>query len=154
MRRVRTAGNIVQKERLVGRGRVQIVHVPYGVISHISREVVTRLADPWKHLGRIAKEVRRPLVAFTAHETVKVLEAHTDRPLVERPSDAVLKARRIVVLAEPRSGVTVVPQDRADGRVVRSDDGVIARITRGQLTNHAEAHRMMISPGDESGARG
>jgi hypothetical protein len=31
-------------------------------------------------------EVRRPLVGLAAHESVEILEAHADRPLIERPA--------------------------------------------------------------------
>ena len=72
------------------------------------------LADPRKDLGVIAEQVGRPLVGLAAHEAVEVLEAHADRPLVERPGHAVLIGRRVVILAEPRRGVAVVLEDLAD----------------------------------------
>src|SRR5208282_93224 len=111
-------------------------------------------ADPRKYLGRIAKEVGRPLIGLAAHEPVEILEAHADRPLVERPGHAVLKAGGVMFFAKPRGGVTVVPQDRADGSVLRPDDGVIARITSGQLADYPKTHRVMIAPRDESCPRG
>src|SRR5208282_611353 len=147
-------GHVVDKERLVGRGCVQIAYVLDGVVRYIGGEVVIGLTDPWKDLGRIPKEVGCPLVGLASHEPIEILEAHADRPLVERPCDAVLKAWRIVILAKPRGGVTVVSQDRADSGVVRPYDGIIARITGGQLADHAKSHRVMIAPCDESGARG
>ena len=54
-----------------------------------------------------------------------------------------------MVLAEPRGGVAVALEDRADRRVVRTDDRVVARETRRQLGDHAEAHRVMVAAGDQ-----
>ena len=34
-----------------------------------------------------------------------------------------------------------------------SDDGIVARIAGGQFADHAEAHRVMVAPGDERGTR-
>src|SRR5208282_6688055 len=118
------------------------------------REVVSGLTDPRKHRRRIAKEVGRPLIGLASHEPVEILEAHADRPLVERPSRAVVIGGRVVLLAKPRGRITVVPQDRADGSVLRPDDGVIARITSGQLADYPKTHRVMIAPRDESCPRG
>ena len=59
-----------------------------------------------------------------------------------------------MVLAEPRRGIAVVLEDRADGRVVRTDDRVIAREARRQLGDHAEAHRVVVAAGDQRRARG
>ena len=59
-----------------------------------------------------------------------------------------------MVLAEPRRGIAIVPEDFADGGVVRPDDGIIARIAGGHFADHAEAHRMMVAAGDQRGARG
>src|SRR5271165_2247948 len=147
-------GYIVEKERLVGRGCVQFAHVLDGVVRHIGGEVVIGLTDPWKDLGRIPKEIGRPLVGLASHKPIEILEAHADRPLVERPRDAVLKAWRVVILAKPRGGVTVVSQDSADSGAVRPYDGIIARITSGQLADHTKSHRVMIAPRDESSPRG
>src|SRR5208283_3998395 len=100
------------------------------LVRHVGCEVVSGLADPREYLGVIPEQVRRPLVGLAAQEAVEVIEAHPRRPLIEGPRRAVLKARRVVVLAEPRRGVAVAFEDRADGRIVRTDDGVIARETR------------------------
>ena len=43
MRRMGAAGHVVDEERLVGRGRVQAVHVVDGVVRHIGDEVVAGL---------------------------------------------------------------------------------------------------------------
>jgi hypothetical protein len=53
----------------------------------------------------VTEQVRLPLAGVAAAESVEILEPHADRPLVEGPSLARRKGRRIMVLAEPRSGV-------------------------------------------------
>jgi len=146
---VASAGHVVNEERLVGGLGVELSHVLDRLVRHVGGEVVAGLSDPWKDLGVIAEQIRRPLIGLAAHEAVKVLEAHPRRPLIEGARLAVLEGRRVVVLAEPRRGKAIVPEDRADGRVLRTDDGVIARVTGGQLANHAEAHRVVVAAGDE-----
>ncbi|SPF33793.1 hypothetical protein SBDP1_1160025 [Syntrophobacter sp. SbD1] len=152
--RVASARNVIDEEWLVGRSGVQSPNMIDRLVCQISGEVVTGLADPWIHLGLIAKKVGRPLVGLAAQEAVEILKAHADRPLVEGARQTVLEARRVVVFAEPRGGIAVVSENRADGRILRSDVRVIARETGGQLRDHAEAHRVVVAPGDQRGARG
>ncbi len=64
-------------------------------------------------LRGVAEQIGLPLVGIAADEAVEILEAHTGRPLVERPGLAGGEGRRVVILAEPRGGVTVVEQDAA-----------------------------------------
>src|SRR6185369_17258124 len=108
---MRAARHVVDEERLVRRGCVQSVHVVDGIIRHVSNEVIVLLADPWKYLGRVAKQVGCPLVGLAAHESVEVLEAHADRPLVEWSGRAVQIGGGVVVLAKPRRGVSVVAEN-------------------------------------------
>src|SRR5260370_39887130 len=97
----------------------------------------------------IAEQVGRPLVGLTTHEAIEILEAHPRRPLVEGAGRAaVLKARSVVVLAEPRGGKTVLLEDFPDGGVLRPDDGIIAGGTSSQLTDYAEAEREMVKAGN------
>ena len=42
------------------------------------------------------------------------------------PTSAACEGRRVVILAEPRGGVAVVPQDCADRRLVPGDNAVVA----------------------------
>src|SRR5262245_54453853 len=44
MRRMSSAGHIVNKERLVGRGRTKLLYMVNCVVGHIGDEIVTRLA--------------------------------------------------------------------------------------------------------------
>ena len=131
MRRVRAAGDVVDEERLLRRQRVDPVHVGDRLVGHRGGEVIRRVADEGIDVRRVADEVRRlPLIGVAAHEAVEVLEAHADRPLVERAVRACLEGRRVVVLAEPRRPVAVVLQDPADRRLVLGDDAVVARVAR------------------------
>ena len=100
-RRVRATGHVIDEERLFRCGSVQAAHVIDSIIRHVGDEVVAGLADPWKYLARVAKQVGRPLVCLAAHEPVEVIETHADRPLVEWSGRAVLKGGNVVVLAEP-----------------------------------------------------
>ena len=153
MRRMRAAGDVIEEERLVRRGGIQPLHVPDRLVRHVGGQVVIRLPDPRIDLGMIAEEIGRPLVGFAAHEPIEVLEAHPAGPLIERAGQAVLIGRRVVVLAEPRGRVAVVPENRADGGLVLGDDAVVARISRGHFGDHAEAHRVVVAAGDERRAR-
>ena len=153
VRRVRAAGGVIHEEGLIGRGGVQSLDVSYRVVRHAGDEVVAGVLDPRKDLRVIAEEPRPPLVGLAAHEAVEILEAHAARPLIERTHQAVFVARRVVVLAEPGRRVAVLLHDLADGRVVASDDGVVSRIARGLLGNHAESHGVMVASGEQRRSR-
>ena len=153
VRRVTSSGHVVDEERLVGRRGLERLHVLDGLIGHVRGEVVVGLVDPREDLVVISEQVGRPLVGLAAQEAVEIVEAHSRRPLVEGSRDAVLEARRVVVLAEPRRGIAVTLQDRTDGRILGADERVIARIARRELRDHTEAHRMVVAAGDERRAR-
>ena len=97
---------------------------------------------------RIAEQVGLPLAGVAADKAVEILEAHAVGPLIERSGLAVLEERRVVVLAEPRGRVAVVPQDGADGALFDGDDRVVTREPRRYFTYHPETHRMMVAAGD------
>ncbi len=71
----------------------------------------------------------------------------------KRPGLAVREERRVVILAEPRGRVAVVPQDRADRALLDRDDRVVAGEAGRDLADHAEAHRVVVAPGDQRRAR-
>ncbi len=100
------------------------LRMPYG-----RGQVPFRIADVGIDRRGVAEEVRLPLASVSADEAVEVLEAHADRPLVERPVLARLEHRRVVVLAEPRCPIAVVLEDPADGCLVASDDRDRAVVT-------------------------
>ena len=69
-----------------------------------------------------------PLIGLTAHEPIEILKAHPAGPLVKGSGQAVEIGRRVMILAEPGSGVAVVLQDRADGGFVLVMMRIVARI--------------------------
>src|SRR5262249_10364622 len=68
---------------------------------------------------------------------------------VKRSGRTQLIAGRVVVLADPRRGEAILPQDRADGGTLRPDDGVISRVSGGHFGDHAEAYRVMVAARDQ-----
>jgi hypothetical protein len=149
-----TPRHIVDKERIVGCGCIQIPHMFNRLIGQVGCQIVTRIIYKRKDLRVIAEKVWRPLIGLTAHESIEILEAHTRGPLVERSGNTVLKVWCIVVLAKPGSGITIVLKNGTDAGIVQSDDRIITRITGGQFANHPTANRMMISTGYQSSPGG
>ena len=127
MRRVGAARHVVDEERLVGRDLLELLHVLDRLVGHGRGQVPARIALERIDRRRVAEQVRLPLAGVAADEAVEVLEAHADRPLVERPGLGRLIERRVVILAEPRGRVAVLLQDGADGAVLLPDDRVVAR---------------------------
>ena len=150
VRRMRPARRVVDEERLLGRQRVQLLHVADRLVRHGGDQVEALLGLVRIDLRRVAEEVaRRPLARVAAHEAVEIVEAHAGRPLVERPRHGDLEARRVVVLAEPGGVVAVVAQDGGDRRLVLGDDAVIAGEARRLLGDHAEAGGVVVAPGHQ-----
>src|ERR1700720_2682267 len=102
----------------------------------------------------ILEKIGLPLVGFTAHEPVEVLETHPARPLVIRSSQAVDISRSIMVLAKPRGGVTVLLQDLADGGAILCDNRIITWIACGLFRDHTKARGVVIAAGNQRRARG
>src|SRR5262249_47428890 len=102
MWRVRRAGDVVDEPRLIRTERVDTTQVRDGVVGLPGDQVPARVADVRGDRRGVAKEIRLPLVRVATDEAVEVLEAHADRPLIERSVLARLEGRRIVILAEPR----------------------------------------------------
>src|SRR5216684_7648340 len=135
---MRAAGHVIDEERLVWRGCVQIPHVPNSVVRQVSGEVVAGMSDPRVDLRMITEQIRLPLIGLPAQVAVEILKAHTRRPLIEGPGGAaVLKTGCVMVLPKPRRSVAVLFQDLADSGALRTDDGVIARVAGGQFADDA-----------------
>ena len=113
--------------------------------SSSSDEVPARLALERINLRGVAEEVRLPLVGIATDEAVEIFEAHAGRPLVEGPDLARGERRRVVVLTEPRRGITIIQQDPADRGLVLGNDAVIAGEAGRLLGDHAEAGRVMVA---------
>ncbi len=153
VRGVRAARHVIDEERLVGRDLLQLLHVMDRLVGHGRGQVPARIALEREDGRRVAEQVRLPLAGVAADEAVEVLEAHAVRPLLEGSGRGRLIEGRVVILAEPRGRVPVVPQDGADGAVLLPDDRVVARESRRDLAHHAEAGDMVIAPGDQRRAR-
>ena len=153
VRRVDGAGHVVDEERLLRVDRGDALHVLDRIVGHRRDQVPARLAEVGVDRRGVAEQVRLPLVGVAADEAVEVVEAHAGRPLVERPGLARLELRRVVVLAEPGRPVAVVLEDLADRRLVPGHDAVVAGIAGRLLGDDAEAHRVMVAPGDQRRAR-
>ena len=121
MRRVGAAGHVIDKERLVGRDLLELLHVLDGLIGHGRLQVPAGIALEGVDGRRVAEQVRLPLAGVAADEPVEIVEAHTVGPLIERPGLARLIRGRVVVLTEPRGRVPVLLQDGADGALLNRD---------------------------------
>jgi hypothetical protein len=66
--------------------------------------------------------------------------------MVEGAGHPVLKRRRVVILAEPRSGIAIVLKDPAHGRVLRPDDRIVARKTCCELGNDPKPTEWWLRP--------
>src|SRR5262245_34475340 len=101
MRRVRTAGHVIEKERLVWCGCVQFFYVLDSFIRQIGGQVVAGTSNPRGNGGVVSEQKGLPLVGLAAHEPVEVLKPHSARPLVERSGQAVEIGRGVMVFAKP-----------------------------------------------------
>ena len=153
MRRMGSAGHVIEEERLVGIGLVDAVHPIDSVVGHRGNQVpfTRRLACERIDLRGVAEQVRPPLVGIAADETVEIIETHAVRPLGERPGLAGLVGRGVVILAEPRRRIAIVAQDAAYGGIVHADDTVVAGVAGGLFGYHAETDRVVIAPGEGCG---
>ena len=149
MRRMRAARDVIDEERLVGRDLLQLLHVLDRLVGHRRGQVPAGIALEGVDGRRVAEQVRLPLAGVAADEAVEILEAHPDRPLIERPGLARLVGRRVVVLAEPRGRVAVVLQDRADRAVFLADDRVVPGKPRRDFAHDPEAGHVMVASGDQ-----
>ena len=153
VRRVRGAGHVIDEEGLLRRQRLRLSHVLDRLVGHRRLHVPAGIALEGEDRRRVAEQVRLPLAGVAADKAVEVLETHAVRPLPERPGLAVREERRVVILAEPRGRVAVVPQDGADGALLDRDDRVVTGEAGRDLADHAEAHRVVVAPGNQRRAR-
>ena len=153
MRRMRAARHIINEERFVGRDLLELFHVLDCIVSHRRGQIPTGL--PLKRIDgrRVAEQVRLPLAGVAADEPVEILEAHPDRPLMERPGLARLIERRVVILAEPRGRVPVFLKNLTNRSAISLDDRVVTRESRRRFAYHAKSGHVMVASGDQRRAR-
>ncbi len=106
------------------------------------------IADVRIYSRSVAEQVWLPLAGVTADEAIKVLEAHSDRPLIERTGLTRAPVRNIMIFAEPRRAVAIVQKNPANARTVLADDAVVSREARRHFGDHTEAHRVVITAGE------
>ena len=152
VRRVRGAGRHVEEVRLVGGDRPRPPQPGDRLVHQVRRQDVVRIGRP-RHELVILVQRRLPLIHVAAHEAVEVVEAQPARPAIERPDLARLPVGRVVVLAEPRGGVAVLPQHLGDRADVLADDAGVAVVAGGGLGDHAVAGRVVIASGEQRGPR-
>src|SRR5262249_62077397 len=111
MRRVRGARDVVAEEFFVWIDLILLRQITDRFVGHAGDKVPTGMTLEWVDLGGVAKQIRLPLVGVGADGSLEVIEAHPERPLVERADSAGGVARRGMILAEPRSGITVVAKN-------------------------------------------
>src|SRR5947209_200798 len=97
----------------------------------------------------VPEEVRCPLVRFPAHETIKVLEPLTGRPLIIGSCHTILKAWCIMILTKPGSGVSISLKYISNTGIIQTDDGIIPGITSRQFADHTATDGMMVTPRDQ-----
>src|SRR5208282_6383165 len=102
VRRVRAARHIVDKERLVWIHGLEALHVLDGVIGHCRGQVPAGVPYIRIDFRSVAEEVGLPLIGVAADESIEIVEAHANRPLIKWTRLARRERRSVVVLAEPR----------------------------------------------------
>src|SRR5262245_62448677 len=93
---------------------------------------------------RVLEQNRIVLVGLATDEAVEVVEAQSLRPTVEGTGDAALPVGRVVVLAEPRCGVTVVLQDRPDGGRTAGNHVVVDGVGRSTFSAESNPRGVVV----------
>jgi hypothetical protein len=94
MRRMGGTRHVIDKEGLVGRNLLELLHVLDGLVGHGRLQVPAGIALEGIDCRRIAKQVRLPLAGIAADKAVEIIEAHAIGPLIERPGLARLALSR------------------------------------------------------------
>src|SRR5204862_3280741 len=102
---------------------------------------------------RVAEKVRLPLAGVAADKPIEIIEAHADRPLVERPSLARLIEWRVVVLTEPRGRVAVLLQNLTNRSAIPLNDRVVTRESRRRFAHDAKSGHVMVAARNQRRAR-
>src|SRR5215475_12578177 len=84
------------------------------LIGEIDVQNVVGVAEIRLDRRRVFIQRWMPLVAVAAEESIKMLEAETSRPQVERTRLARHPVRYIVHLAKPRRVVAILPEHSSD----------------------------------------
>ena len=153
VRGVAAPGGEVDAERLAGVLPPDPVQPLDGLIGHGIGQVVRvflvvetrRGADDLLVFGQAGV----PLPRIPAQEAVEVVKSPAVRPPPERPGRALLAVGGQVPLAERRGAVPVLRQDPRPRRAITRNRRRVTGEPAGELTNRAEADRMVIPAGQQ-----
>src|SRR5262245_14875665 len=154
MRRMRGSGGEIREEWSPGRDRLLLANPANALIREVARELVA-VFRPLRRLDRIRVANQRwiKLIGLTGDEAVEIVEALIGRPVPARTGGARLIVRHVVVLAEPRAGVSSLLQQLGDRRAALRNDSAIARIPGRHFLNDAGCDRVMVASGQKRCAR-
>ena len=93
MRRMGGARHVIDEPRLAGSDLLELLDVLDGLIGHRRLQVPAGIALEGVDGRRVAEQVRLPLAGVAADEAIEIIEAHSVRPLIERPGLARLDKR-------------------------------------------------------------
>ena len=133
-------------------GLLLVADIGDGAVDQILGEVVALALRRIDELVVLHQE-RRPLVGLAAEVAVIFLEAHAERPAVERAGGGIGGVGRQVPLAEGEGVVAVLLQDLGDGGGALGDAAETRREAGGAFANRGEADRMVIAACEKRGAR-
>ena len=125
------------------------------LLRQILAEVVALLGGAGRiDVTVVPDQFRAPMVGIAAQESVRVLEALTERPVPERPRSRSLVARGEVPLTNLERGIALGTKNLGEGPGLGWDPGRIAREVHRQVGQHAHPNAMVVATADQAGPRG
>ena len=150
--RVRAAGRVVDEPRLVGLLRAHAVQPLDRLVGHrVGQVEALLLRRPDRRL--VLRDHRVVLARLAAQEAPEVVEPEPVGPAVERARRTLLMVRRQMPLAERRRAVAVLLQHPRKRRRVLREERRVAREARRELTDRAEADRVVVAARQQRRAR-
>jgi hypothetical protein len=126
-----------------------------GLVHQVGRQVVAAGVSAGRiDMGVVAHQLGRVLVGLGVHEAVEAVEATAQRPAVEGAGRAALRQRRDMPLAHHVVAEAVRPQHLGQRAGLARDLAAVAGVAAVEVGQAAHAHRMMVAPGEQRGARG
>jgi hypothetical protein len=150
VRRMRRTRSEVHKERLVRHQRLLLADPADRLVGHVHGEVVALLGRRLRlHRGGALVDRRVVLVRLPTDEAVEVLKPRARRPRIKRAHGAALPDRHLMALTELRRRIAIQPQRLRQRSARVRPDRAVARRRRGQLSDHAHPHRMVVTAGEQ-----
>ena len=120
------------------------------LIDQIRRQMITLgIAARWIDMGVVGHQLRRILVGLGVEETVEPVEPTAQRPAIERSGRAALGQRCDVPFADHVIAIGMRPQHLRERAGLPRDLAAIAGITTVEIGKAADAHRMVVAPGQQ-----